>query len=326
MVRLKVTAPYWCTYGAKKPDFSPPKPEPSRKSLRLQKQKESKVQPVNPQPLCPFYTLPTEIRHIIFELALTSYEDTSRPLDIKATMPHKYRIQFQYRPGHFCHRRTDTALLRTCRRVHEETSLLPAAVNAHELCFKRLSYPIPISATNYFDRMTPAQLAAVRHLHIFSASHRLYSKEGGSYKSHNRLPELGYLRDSPSNLVPPGLCGPYPRILTITLRHTDPGLNYSLEYSPRKKQWENVFGGVKVLRIELEVCDADKELLKPTVQRLKNFAWDFGNGKVLIAEEKVHENTWTHPVDRGTLDMPECEEYRFYVAMIVWKARRTDQL
>ncbi|KAF2728542.1 hypothetical protein EJ04DRAFT_503932 [Polyplosphaeria fusca] len=63
-----------------------------------------------------FSTIPAEIRNEIFKLAVTEYEDPSRPWP---------RNSYYWRPGFRGHRKVDVALLQTCKRVWLETRPLP---------------------------------------------------------------------------------------------------------------------------------------------------------------------------------------------------------
>lgn len=70
-----------------------------------------------------FNRLPGEIRDHIFKFVLRAYYDRSRPFPTNA---------YYYRPGFRYATKLDTALLRTCRRVHSETvDLLKFLNNEH---------------------------------------------------------------------------------------------------------------------------------------------------------------------------------------------------
>jgi len=70
------------------------------------------------------------------------------------------------------------------------------------------------------------------------------------------------------------------------------------------RRWENVFGGLKALRIELEVKMKDRRDLKSVIKRLVDFEIDVGNGKVLVREGDVRERY---------------EDTDFRIATIVWR-------
>ena len=107
------------------------------------------------------------------------------------------RYSPERRPSYYHRLRTDTALLRTCRLVHNETVLVPVSVNTHTLCYPGPHvFPPPMStiATPYFKRMTSAQLAAVQDIHIIAKRSSLSAEDPGRYISYNPFAELGHLR------------------------------------------------------------------------------------------------------------------------------------
>ena len=218
---------------------------------------------------------------------------------------------------------------------------MPVAINSHVLYYYPiyvLWFPLATIAPNYFRNMTDEQLAAVQHIHIFADYNRLNSKDPGTYLSHTAFAELGYLRDGsgPGRLkaCPRRRKGPFPKRFTITLRHMDwkisrfdPRLDpetrpyLCLENMLRNEHWENVFGGLKVLRMELEVEEVRKEDLVPLVKRLREYVFDIGKGEVLVAEEHVQESTWEG--GRQELSMEsKWVDATFYVVAIVWKVRK----
>ena len=128
-----------------------------------------------------------------------------------------------------------------------------------------------------------------------------------------------------------GIGGPYPKTMTITIRKGDWDFRneplFNLHNMLRNRHWENVLGGLKKLRIELEVEDTNKESLVPVINKLKESAFNIGDGEWLVAEENVKESGWTGPVKRH-LAYPqedEWEETRYYVATLVWKMRSIGQ-
>ena len=128
-----------------------------------------------------------------------------------------------------------------------------------------------------------------------------------------------------------GIGGPYPKTVTITIRNGDWALRneprFDLDNMLRNRHWENVLGGLKKLRIELEVEDMNKESLVPVISKLKESTFNIGGGEWLVAEEIVKENGWTGPIKRR-LACPqedEWEETRYYVATLVWKVRSIGQ-
>ena len=128
-----------------------------------------------------------------------------------------------------------------------------------------------------------------------------------------------------------GIGGPYPKTMTITIRKGDWGFRnqprFDLDNMLSNRHWESVFGGLKELRIELEVEDKNKKCLLPVINKLKVSEFDIGKGEWLIPEEIVWENGWTGPIQRHLISPPEdkWEETRYYVATLVWKMRPIGQ-
>lgn len=81
-------------------------------------------QNVQLQEQSPLFSLPAEIRSQIFSCALTDYEDVNSDKAYN-------RNTYWYRPGYQAKRRTATELLRTCKRVFQETWFLPFALAEH---------------------------------------------------------------------------------------------------------------------------------------------------------------------------------------------------
>ena len=109
---------------------------------------------------CPLFSLiPPELRHEIFVLALTSYDDETRPFP-----PTAYYIS---RKGYRYYQCIHTALLATCRRIYSETHDLPISLNEHVLWFYRGPQGL-INSRAYFLGFTPKQRDAVQRIHIFT--------------------------------------------------------------------------------------------------------------------------------------------------------------
>ena len=342
MARTKATAAYWT-----QPRTRANPPESPRRSSRLRKEEGSNTEqnpeptlPANPQSASPLFKVPREIRDAIFKLAVTAYQDFTKPCNVETQVPGCYQRSFpHHRPGHYHHLRIDTALLRTCRLVHIETALLPVSVNTHNLCYpdiQALSFPMSTIAFSYFNRMTPAQLAAVQHIHIFANRSRLAAADPGRYISYGAFAELGCLRGKREKQTDDGqgtcgIGGPYPKTMTITIRNCDwkfrNHTQFDLDNMLRNRHWENVLGGLKELTFELEIEDKQKEVLLPVIRELKEFDFDIGGGELLVADKSVKENVWTGPIERH-LDYPQKDKWEsteYFIATVVWKLRTVVQ-
>lgn len=141
------------------------------------------------QQQCPlFNTLPAEIRNRIFHFALSPYTRKESPY---ATNEYYYRPHFRYGDEYL-----DTALLRTCRLIHSETSQIPAsrylAVEYHS---RAPPHHRPLTA-----RAVRSTVGRLQHLHLFTQQYWL---EGRNWLRH-MLPFQSSLQT-----------------LKITLRHSD---------------------------------------------------------------------------------------------------------
>ena len=130
-----------------------------------------------------FTAVPPEIRNRIFSIALTAYDDKSKPYQ---------RQNWFYRPGWHAHPKISTTLLLTCKRVYLECHLLPLAINSHTLWASAERGPPPhyFASANkkrlpsgrgrqlgnwnasenfrgFFNKLTAEQRGAVGQLHFF---------------------------------------------------------------------------------------------------------------------------------------------------------------
>ncbi|KAI9873214.1 MAG: hypothetical protein M1830_000705 [Pleopsidium flavum] len=244
----------------------------------------------DPQSACPLFTqIPAEVRNHIFELALTEYDDASRPYE---------RGSFHYRPGYHFRQRIDTDLLRTCRRVYLEANLLPVAINEHVFwCYrappgmKHASEP-----SQYFLKMTPQQQNAVDCVHFFTQQFWLE----GQWDDACRIPEMR------------------PRKIKITLRHAD---WWCWEYKeklgidprlPGRVKWQEMgkepgldeikrawgyhfrhLRGLREFEMELETIESNKDQLDAIAQRGLAWKFDLCDGSVLSTEgTSLIEHSW----------------------------------
>lgn len=135
--------------------------------------------------------IPAEIRNRIFSIALTAYDDKSKP----------YQPQnWFYRPDWHFHPKISTTLLRTCKRIYLECHLLPLALNSHTFwasahrappChyfgsgFKKplrsrrgrldKNWNASENFRGFFNKLTAEQRGAVGELHFFFQQHCLES-------------------------------------------------------------------------------------------------------------------------------------------------------
>lgn len=145
-----------------------------------------------------FSIISAEIRDRIFDFALAAYEDTSR----------QYANDTCYRrPEQLAPRRSDTALLRTCQRIYDEAWFRPWTTSEHHFWLsvderrppnvatvKRMARSFYLIHTAYGD----IELARVR------VCAQLFLLENG--RELDRILRLRHF---------------FPRMITITVRHTD---------------------------------------------------------------------------------------------------------
>lgn len=155
-----------------------------------------------------FRVIPAEIRSQIFSLALADYPDPSKDRAYQAD-------SIFARPSYFAPRRSDTALLRTCRAIYRETWPLPFALKeqTHWITSQNRAppeYTAQGRGDSYYQENLEATLehiaqhygqdVEIDHLRVFAQMWKLESDH------------LYVMLSTPRLL---------PRRLTITIRHTD---------------------------------------------------------------------------------------------------------
>ncbi|KAL8789482.1 MAG: hypothetical protein Q9213_001095 [Squamulea squamosa] len=246
---------------------------------------------IHPQQDSPLFNkIPPEVRNQVFLLALTAYEDPAS---------RKYRPSAYYcRPGFTRALRIDTALLLTCRRVHCETSKLPASINEHTSWCGRKPPNVKKNHLSVDDR--PCSIIRrqnVRTVHVFAQQFWL---EGNGFAAFTKLWDYA--------------C---PTTLIITLRHTDWWWwenKAPLTFDPKQegkasvdrhsqssdpfapKSWGNQFRkikGLKRLELELETVQKKKQELDAIVDRADSWQFALGDDRVLrLDKSKTKRSGW----------------------------------
>lgn len=223
----------------------------------------------NPQAASPlFYAIPPEIRNIIFQLALRSYPDVSRPYPGNA---------YHFRPGYECGQRIDMGLLLTCRLIYNETRLLPVVSNEHVFWCDRGPPGLRTEPATYFRRMAEEQQNVVDCVHFFAQQYWLE-------QTFPRICSTTEMR---------------PRKLKITIRHSDWWYWERNQLLVLKDNWTNKMSLLRRLEefeIELETFERDKDQMLAIAQKIRNWRIELWDGRKLSAEgcPLVHD-TW-----RGT--------------------------
>lgn len=351
-MRAIATTPYWVVpHSSKQPNVAhETETIPELENLSIDPGTSGRM---SSQSASPLYQIPRDIRKRIFELAVTRYEDFTTPFDMNfARQFSQYRLTMRdagwprYRVGHQHQRRICTALLETCKRIYSETRLV--LISVHEHCIRYMptrvrhlceefdtKADLPLTGAQYFSQMTSAQLAAVQKVHIFADRELLTAMDPGTYRSDTAWAELGFLRcgegegsrPRPATLLPEitwNLSGPFPQEFTITIGWNDWGMpgeqDFGLGNMLQNLHWQNVLGGVKVFKIELEKVAAEKAPLEFHIKQLLCTDFDIGNGEVLVPEVCAYHTTWTGERDYGPEPgYPDWRETEFYVISVTWR-------
>ena len=240
--------------------------------------------PINPQDTSPLFSrIPAEIRNCIFKLALTAYDDYTKPYK---------NGEYYYRPGHRYAHKVDTNLLLTCRLVLAETKDIPATINEYTCWFERGP---PWASTNGLTRLATedgigllVRRSALKYVHLFTQQTWLE----GSFTHFTDL----WKSASPTHL-------------TITLRHSDwwwweheaplalepkhfgmPRPNAISQPSDpfHRRSWGAAFrkiSGLKTFVLELETVEKKKDELDAIVSRSPGWRFALYDGQVLVLDE-----------------------------------------
>ncbi|PBK64879.1 hypothetical protein ARMSODRAFT_1022864 [Armillaria solidipes] len=229
-----------------------------------------RVQAAHLQATSPLFSvIPPEIRNLIFRLALRGYPDRT-----KRYYPGN---AFYYRPGYEHDRRIDTALLLTCRRIYDETRLLPVIENEHVFWYDRGPPGSSADPARYFRRMAEEQQDVVDCVHFFTQQYLLEGRFTGSCA----ITEMR------------------PRKLKITIRESDWWwfeLNHSLVLTDKWTSEIRLLKRLEEFEMELETIERDKDQMLAIAQRISNWKIDLWDGRVLSTEGRA----LVHDVWRGT--------------------------
>lgn len=214
---------------------------------------------------CPLFSLiPPELRHEIFVLALTSYDDETRPFPPTA---------YYTRKGYRYHQRIHTALLATCLRIYSETRDLPISLNEHVFWFYRGPEGLNGDPRAYFLGLTPRQRDAVQRVHFFT--------------------QLYWLRHDFARVC--ALPKMRPKHLKITIRHSD---WWWWEHNERLSMENPVWGknlkmiqSLESFEIEMETMERDKD--QDIAQEMLKWRFDLFGGRVLTTNgTEIKRGCW----------------------------------
>ena len=215
----------------------------------------------HPQTQSPLFSiLPPELRNQIFELAVSQFEDRTKPFPENT---------FWYRPDHHYELRTETSLLRTCRLIYYETSVIPMRSATHHFYYNRGPKDLPVD--NYLHHLARKEQDNLYHLHFF-ASVASWDFE--------YLRKLLYL--------------PFKKV-TLSLRHSD-----WLGWKSDTKLWLGNINHELLLPhscqefiLELETLQQKKHQLDEIVQRAVTWEFQADDGAVFICETDRLVTSWT---------------------------------
>ncbi|EED14022.1 conserved hypothetical protein [Talaromyces stipitatus ATCC 10500] len=260
-----------------------------------------------------FSVLPAEIRSLIFKYALTDYEDITTHMSYD-------RDTYWYRPGYMAKRRTATELLRTCKRIFQETWFLPFALAEH--CFY---------LTN--TARAPSEHVTVARMKEYLTTLRDFARnqDGMEIPQIERIrvfAQMFVLEDSPRLQEVLDMEGFQPKHITITLRYTD--FWFWEHNSPIHidAKWVNTVRfpkSVATISMDFEMVDRRKE----EIDYITNLAvdkWFFrrADGIVFKAnKEDIKTSRWTGSSTLGDArwirDESRTNEIDYYVKTVTWK-------
>ena len=244
---------------------------------------------IDPQSASPLFNrIPAEIRNQIFELALSAYDDKSKPYN---------NGSYYYRLDHRYAHKVDTNLLLTCRRIYAETRDIPASINPYTCWFHR---PPPYASKQGLTRLSTEDTVGVlvrhrdlKYVHIHTQQFWLYGRE---------FTQFTQLWKSAS-----------PTHLKLTLRHSDwywwenesrialdpklPGSpnGYSNASDPfAKGSWGSQLKkmeGLKVFQLELETVEKKKDELDAIVARAPGWQFPLDGDRIMILDESKTKRT-----------------------------------
>lgn len=261
-----------------------------------------------------FQELPAEVRSNIFTYALTDYPDPS---------PDKaYGQSTCYtRPSYFAPRKSDTALLQTCRRAYQECWFLPfllreqihwcvgdhdRAPPGYEVSDARRQLARTLQTIKYQQK----QDFQIQHLRVFA---QMFMLERGELASFLRVPYLD------------------PQVLTLTIRHADwwhweddEPLRFEGSWIPTVSQ--HLKTGLREVRIELETLERKKDQVDEIAKQMMQ-KWFFKrpDGVVLYGADKEvtrwkgtsrwHNRRWTRDESaEGVID--------YYIVTVIFLPER----
>jgi hypothetical protein len=252
-----------------------------------------------------FSVLPGEIRNHIWNYALADYQDETQLYD-DATC---YK-----RPDYLAPRKTDTVLLRTCKRIYQEAWFLPWT-NAEQTFYLTSENRKPPRTTTPND-MQKTLLAIsktqtmpiIQHVRVFP---QLYALESGQ-----RLQDILNLKFF------------YPKVITITIRHTDWWFwesDNNLHFDATWVDFCRFPNSLTELRVAFESLERKKDQIDDVVkQAMEGWVFRRKDDTELSAKDCQPEimrwsgsATWNH--HRWIRDETGPNKLDYYVSTVTWR-------
>ncbi|KAH6888717.1 hypothetical protein B0T10DRAFT_60303 [Thelonectria olida] len=265
-----------------------------------------------------FRLLPAEIRSHIFSFALTDYPDPSPD--------HHYHQDTCYsRPSYFAPRKTDTQLLRACRRAYQESWFLPFVLKEQTQWLTHLNRAPP----GLGARMTTVKL----HLRLRQVAEQ-QGKENVEFDRLRAFAQMWKLEQGALSklLGVDGVPHLHPRSLTLTIRHAD-WWHWEKD-EPLRFEAGWLQGVSKVLstsvqefNIEIESLVRKKDQIeKIATQMVQRWFFKRQDGVVLYADSTPNSwvvSTWrgnsTWHDERWIRDETEPNVVDYYVAIVTFR-------
>lgn len=272
------------------------------------------------QKRCMLFSLPLEIRRMVYELALAEVEvpdgryvsnvedadlegvrlESATCIDTRPAVQHHVWL----RPGCTVRTRINVDLLQTGKRIYNEVHLLPTRLKHHK-CY-HVHGPIP-EPNEYFKSFTPGQLSQVRTLHIYTQQHGLDENNAFLRTQLKRVaPNLEHLTITLRNCSSTGaatisntqlLINPY-RLgrarqddMMENMQAGEAGENLMMP----KSGWAGAFThlpALKSLTMEFEHHEGFAMQLERLASWAQKWRFPLHDNRVLVARSAAHKESW----------------------------------